>query len=301
MAANEQLMLFTPSPSPEPQGRGAEPSPASATPAPRDAGTREAPVPILRPAAMPPGCRWHEIDTPLQPIGFMLRTSRRKTIGLTITDDGLVITMPAWVPRRQLSEVVQAKAPWIVRKLRALHARQQHLATADAHWRDGGCFPYLGVYVALSIRPDAGSPLFSGDAWQPTTADALALPLQADSTADRIRERVYAWLQQQASQRFEARLAHFCGLAGVTLRGWRIASPSGRWGSCSSDGRIMLNWRLIHFPADVVDYVVAHEVAHLRHMNHGPDFWREVGRLYPDFAQARLALKPHHPGSLPLL
>lgn len=299
MAGHEQLALFeSPSPARSP-GRDETGRPA---PSSRHASiATEPPVPIPRPAALPAGCRWHEIDTPWQTIGFMLRTSRRKTIGLTINDDGLVVTTPAWVPRKQLAEVVQSKAPWILRKLRALHERQRHLATSEAHWRDGGRFPYLGVYVALAIRPDIGSPHFNGDPSRPTSQDTLSLPLRADSGADRVRERVYAWLQQQATEQFEARLAHFCRRAGATLLGWRLAAPNGRWGSCSSDGRIMLNWRLIHFPADVVDYVVAHEVAHLRHMNHGPDFWREVGRLHPDFVQARQALKPHHPGSLPLL
>ena len=294
MAEPEQLTLF------ERTEPSAPPVPAAPLPALTPAAQKTR-VPILRPASLPPGCRWHEIETPLQTIGFMLRTSRRKTIGLTISDDGLVVTSPAWVPRRQLVEVVQSKAPWILRKLRALHERQQHLATADTQWRDGGRFPYLGQYVTLAIRPADGVLHYSGDPARPENQDILALPLQADSSADRVRERVYAWLQQQAAVLFEARLAHFCALADSRLRGWRLSSPNGRWGSCSSDGRIMLNWRLIHFPAEVVDYVVAHEVAHLRHMNHGPDFWREVGRLYPDFTQARQALKPHHPGSLPLL
>lgn len=299
MAVDKQLALFENSAAPATPAGRTDDRPASLAPPPAKAG--QTPVEIRRPEALPAGCRWHEIETPWQTIGFMLRTSRRKTIGLTITDDGLVITTPSWVPRRQLDEVVQAKAPWILRKLQALNERQQHLATSQAHWRDGGCFPYLGVYVTLAIRPEIGTPVFSGDPSQPAAGDTLALPLQADSTADRVRERVYAWLQQQAAQQFESRLAHFCSLSGATLNGWRLASPVGRWGSCSSDGRIMLNWRLIHFPANVVDYVVAHEVAHLRHMNHGPDFWREVGRLLPGFAQARQALKPHHPGSLPLL
>lgn len=263
--------------------------------------SEEAAVPMVRPASLPAGCRWQEVDTPGQTIGFMLRTSRRKTVGLTITDDGLVVTSPAWVSRKQLVEIVQSKTPWILRKLRALHERQQHLATADTHWQDGGRFPYLGTYVKLAVRPDIDTLHFNGDPVHPQSDDTLSLPLQADNSTDHVRERVHAWLQQQAAEHFEARLTHFCSLAGRSLRGWRLASPNGRWGSCSSDGRIMLNWRLIHFPADVVDYVVAHEVAHLRHMNHGPDFWREVERLHPDFARARLALKPHHPGSLPLL
>ncbi len=231
----------------------------------------------------------------------MLRTSRRKTVGLRVTDDGLLITIPSWLPRKQLAEVVNSKAPWILGKLQAVHQRQQHLATADTAWRDGGRFPYLGVKISLAIRPELGELRYEGDPRQPRSTDTLMLPLQAGSSPDRVRERVYAWLQQQARTHFEARLAHYCRLADVTLRSWRLASPQARWGSCSSDARIMLNWRLIHLSAEVVDYVVAHEVAHLRHMNHGPEFWREVGRLYPDFAQARLALKPHHPGSLPLL
>lgn len=258
-------------------------------------------VPIRRPAALAAGCRWQEVETAEQRIGFVLRTSRRKTIGLTITDDGLVVTAPAWVSRRQVAEAVQAKAPWILKKLRALHERQQHLANIDARWRDGGCFPYLGVQVDLRIRPDIGRPHFQGDWRLPADGAVLSLPLQAGSSTDRIRERVHGWLQGQACRLFEERLHHYCALARVTLAAWRLGSPSARWGSCSSDGRIMLNWRLIHFPPSIVDYVVAHEVAHLRHMNHGPDFWREVGRLYPDFIQARQALRPHHPGSLPLL
>ena len=300
MTVNEQLALFEGAPSTSAKRRSTGKLPAD-LPSPGGAVPNAPLVPIKRPAGMPAGCRWHEVDTPLQTIGFMLRTSRRKTIGLTITDDGLMVTTPAWVPQKQLADVVRSKAPWILRKLQALHERQQHLATAQACWQDGGKFPYLGVYVRLAIRPEIGSAQFKGNVDQPSGRDILALPLQADSSMDRVRERVYTWLQRRALDLFDSRLQHYCRLSGTTLRGWRLASPNARWGSCSSDGRIMLNWRLIHYPSDVVDYVVAHEVAHLRHMNHGPQFWREVGRLHPGYAQARQALKPHHPGSLPLL
>lgn len=301
MPVSEQLTLFD---APPPFTDGARPRPPIEAQRPGPGtfpGAGQHKVSVRKPAAMPAGCRWHEVDTPAQSIGFMLRTSRRKTIGLTITDDGLMVTAPSWVPRGQIAEVVRAKAPWILRKLHALHLRQQHLATADARWHDGGRFPYLGVYVSLAISPGMRQASFSGDPSLPRESDTLSLPLQADSSTDRIRERVHAWLQQQARALFEQRLHHYCSLAGVSLTGWRLGAPGGRWGSCSSDGRIMLNWRLIHFGPDIVNYVVAHEVAHLRHMNHGPDFWREVGRLCPDFSEARLALKPHHPGSLPLL
>ena len=300
MAGREQLALFDSLPS----TAFGDDAAALQTASPTTRAQVQAPphfVSIQRPAVLPAGCRWHEVDAAEQRIGFMLRTSRRKTVGLTITDDGLMVTAPTWVARKQVEEVVKEKSTWILRKLRVLHERQQHLATADACWRDGGRFPYLGVKVSLAIRPEIGSIHYEGDADHPRESDTLMLPLQADSSPDRIRERVYAWLQLKAAEHFEARLTHFCQMAGVALRSWRLAAPNGRWGSCSSDARIMLNWRLIHLSTDIVDYVVAHEVAHLRHMNHGPEFWREVGRLYPDFARARQALKPHHPGSLPLL
>lgn len=300
MAGHEQLALFDSAetaPNREDSTRGQR-QPASSKHAVAD---MPEPVPIARPANLPPGCRWMEIETPLQTIGFVLRTSRRRTVGLRVNDDGLVVTTPAWLPRGQLEEIILAKAPWILRKLRSLHERQKHLATADAQWKDGGCFPYLGIYVSISVRPDIGSVQYMGNPRSPTAEDTLVLPLQADSGPERVRERVYAWLQLQAAEHFDARLGHYCQLAGVQLKSWRIAAAGSRWGSCSSDGRIMLNWRLIHLSPEVVDYVVAHEVAHLRHMHHGPEFWREVARLYPDFARARHALKPHHPGSLPLL
>ena len=313
MVADRQLSLFDATQTAKPavpEAAGAEDTPAvpaplravragsGLTPSQPESGPR---IPLERPVELPDGCQWIEMATTAGPVGFMLRRSRRKTVGLAITDDGLLVTAPGWVSRKQLAEVVQAKAPWITRKLQALHERQQQSAVAEAQWRNEGRFPYLGAQISLAVRPDLRAPHFSGEAMAPVSGDVLSLPLPADSTNDRIRERCYAWLQKQARSYFDARLAHFCELSGVTLKAWRIASPAGRWGSCSSDGRIMLNWRLIHFPSYVVDYVVAHEVAHLRHMNHGPQFWREVERLYPDYARARQALRPHHPGSLPLL
>mgnify|MGYP001236404239 CR=1 FL=1 len=303
MAVSEQLNLFDSGPASGTLAPAGTPlprrsRPPAAPPAPQQHPTS---VPPRRPDTLPPGCRWVEVDTPHQRIGFILRTSRRKTIGLTINDDGLLVTMPTWASRKHLHDAINAKASWILRKLGDLHTRQEQLATAEARWKNGGCVPYLGVYVSLQLCPELRSAEFSGSLKAPDAGDVLSLPLQLTSTDDRIRERVYAWLQKQAIAYFDQRLAHYCQQSGLYLKSWRIASPAARWGSCSSDGRIMLNWRLIHFPPDVVDYVVAHEVAHLRHMNHGPDFWREVERMHPHFSQARRALKPHHPGSLPLL
>src|SRR5690606_32487193 len=116
MAAHEQLALFDSAPalprSPE-RGSG-PPEPASRLPAPPR-------VAITLPPRLTCDCRMVDDETPLQPIGVMLRTSRHKTGGLTIEEDGLLVPSPAWARRKQLEEVIPAKAPWTLRKLRSLH------------------------------------------------------------------------------------------------------------------------------------------------------------------------------------
>src|SRR5690606_23747531 len=142
---------------------------------------------------------------------------------------------------------------------------------------------------------------YLGDAGRPATTDMLSLPLPGDALAERIRDSACAWLQLRASADFEQRLDRYLAMAGSTITGSRLSSARGRWGSCSSTRRIMLNWRLIHFDPSIIDYVVAHEVTHLRIMNHGPEFWRELERLCPEFKSARDALRRHQPATLPLL
>ena len=90
---------------------------------------------------------------------------------------------------------------------------------------------------------------------------------------------------------FTERLAHYAAKLGVAPPRLRLSSAKGRWGSASSSGVVSLNWRLMHFSPAMIDYVVAHEVAHLREMNHGPDFWALVSTLQPGYESAREALK----------
>jgi predicted metal-dependent hydrolase len=102
---------------------------------------------------------------------------------------------------------------------------------------------------------------------------------------------VQSWLQRQARRIFDERCAHFAERLQVTVRRVALSSAQTRWGSASADGSVRLNWRLVHFGMATIDYVVAHELAHLRHMNHGPEFWAVVRSVVPDLDQARGRLK----------
>jgi predicted metal-dependent hydrolase len=119
----------------------------------------------------------------------------------------------------------------------------------------------------------------------------LHLGLPQSATQDQIRELVQSWLQRQARRVFEERCSHFAQQLGVRVQRLSLSSASTRWGSASASGAVRLNWRLIHFALPVIDYVVAHELAHLREMNHSPAFWEVVRSVLPDFERSRGALR----------
>jgi predicted metal-dependent hydrolase len=257
-------------------------------------------VPMPCPESLPHGARWRVAETPLQPIGFTLVRSRRRTIGFLITDDGLRITAPNWVTLRQIDEAVVEKARWIVGKMREWHTRREQLALAHTRWHAGGELPYLGKRIVLSPGSRERHTALRGDADAPQDGDALWLALPTNAEAGRVRDAAQAWLQQRATVWFGARLAYFLQASGLKIRRWRLSSAATRWGSCTSDGNIMLNWRLIHFAPSIIDYVIAHELAHLREMNHSSNFWAQVGEILPGFEDAREALRRHDPGTLPV-
>jgi len=177
--------------------------------------------------------------------------------------------------------------------------RRERLALNQTRWEDGGDLPYLGRRIVMRLDAQRDTALATADLDAPADGDVLWLGLPSDATAARIRDTVQAWLQGRARVLFDVRLLDFLARTGLTINRWRLSSAATRWGSCTSEGNILLNWRLIHFPVGIIDYVIAHELAHLREMNHGPGFWAEVGQLMPGFEDARDTLRRHDPGSLP--
>ena len=122
-------------------------------------------------------------------------------------------------------------------------------------------------------------------------------PKEAEET--RVKDWVQVWFKKEAERYLGARLNAIAGRALVGFSGWGISSAKGRWGSCSADRRIRLNWRLIHLEPNLIDYVIAHELAHLDEMNHSARFWKRVGEIYPDYENARRTLKGIYMPMLP--
>jgi predicted metal-dependent hydrolase len=243
----------------------------------------------------PDGSKLRSLTLGTQTLHYQLKRSSRRSIGFAIDSSGLMITAPRWVTLADIETAISEKQRWIFTKLIEWQTRVEQRALPRVDWKDGAEVPYLGQPVRVTLGAPQGTLAF--DAGQ--AALALPLPLQADP--QQIKDRVQGWLQGEAKRLFGERLAIYAEKLGVSYRAYALSSAATRWGSCSSDGKIRLNWRLIHFPLSIIDYVVAHELAHLREMNHSPRFWQTVESIFPEFREARQTLKHHPPELLPTL
>jgi hypothetical protein len=226
-------------------------------------------------------------------VGYEFRRARRRSIGFVVGLDGLSVSAPRWVALSEVEHALQAKSGWILRKLHDQHERAQRLQAAKQVWGDGSTLPYLGDTVILLLDPRVnGAQLNSdGESLPGVPRLTLHLGLPQSATQDQIRELVQSWLQRQARRVFEERCSHFAQQLGVRVQRLSLSSASTRWGSASASGAVRLNWRLIHFALPVIDYVVTHELAHLREMNHSPAFWEVVRSVLRDFERSRGALR----------
>jgi predicted metal-dependent hydrolase len=226
-------------------------------------------------------------------VAYELRRSRRSSIGFVIGPEGLAVSAPRWVGAQEIDAALREKSAWILRKLQEQRERAQRLHTAKVDWREGTAIPFLGEEVILVLDPrTTGAVLHTAaDALPGVPRLTLHLGLPQSATPEQLRDAVQSWLQRQARRIFEERCQLFCDRLGVRMKRLSLSSASTRWGSASADGSIRLNWRLVHFALPVIDYVVTHELAHLREMNHSPAFWDVVRTALPDFESARGALK----------
>ncbi len=229
-------------------------------------------------------------------VAYELTRGKRRTIGFVVGAEGLSVRAPRWVVLRDIDAAVQEKADWIVRKLVETQQRHAQHEASRIDWRDGASFPFLGQTVVVQLDPrhgfdGVGAVLDAAAADGTGAPRVLRLALARNADAAQIRDAAQAWLMRQARRIFAERLDHFAPLLGVRWKKLSLSNASTRWGSASADGAIRLHWRLVHFRMPVIDYVVAHELAHLRVMDHSPRFWETVERVMPDYEVLRKQLK----------
>ncbi len=251
-------------------------------------------------------------------VAYAFRRAKRRTIGMVIGPDGLEVSAPRWVTVGEIESTLHEKADWIVRKLVEMQEHQRRLGEARIQWRDGVVLRYLGA--SLQVVLDSSAALKKNSAQLETLGDAkhalsssqsnlicenkennqgaeaetlfvLRIGLPTNASPEQIRDATQAWLMRRAKELFAERLDYYAPRLGVAWKRLSLSSASTRWGTASADGAIRLNWRLIHHKLDVIDYVVAHELSHLKVMDHSPQFWDTVKSVMPDYPERRRVLR----------
>ena len=223
--------------------------------------------------------RSHEIQVEGRQVAITVRRSRRaRRLALKVSSSGagveLVLPWRAGLARGL--RFAESQADWIARRLADL--------PAPVRLADGQSVPFRGVQHRIRHRPNG-----------PGQVRVEANEIHVAGDAEDLPLRLTNWLKGEARRELEAQARAYAAELGAEFRGLVVRDTRTRWGSCSAAGRLSFCWRLIMAPGWVLDYVVAHEVAHLVELNHGPRFWRLVARLGPDRHRARQWLKANGP------
>ena len=214
-----------------------------------------------------------------QSVRYILHRSHgRRRISLSVDERGLRVGAPLRASLREIESVLQAHANWVLRKLEQWSDRR----SPERRWQSGETLAYLGLPLQLYVARGTSNVLLTPTHLQIHSPDPAATAVAALATH---------WLRGQALEHFHKRITHFRMHTTPEPVAVRLSNARSRWGSCHASGRISLNWRLIHMPPHLIDYVVVHELAHLREMNHSPRFWAVVGGVIPDYAARRREIR----------
>jgi predicted metal-dependent hydrolase len=200
--------------------------------------------------------------------------SRRRTIALIITPDArLIVRAPLRAPVSMINDVIREKSGWIRKKIGEMRARPQAVIHT---YEEGEIFWFLGRPYPLQITDDAGAGI--------QRTDRLRVPrtIRPD-----IRGAIQYWYVEEAAKEIHSRCMWFSMMTVYSPTSVRITDATQRWGSCNHRGGLNFSWRLIQAPLEIVDYVIVHELVHLRQPDHSPKFWAKVEALMPDYKRRR--------------
>ena len=214
-----------------------------------------------------------------QPVEYVLvRRRGRRGVGLKVDENGLTVSAPISLAVARIEAMVRESEAWILRKIDEWRGRR----APEVSWTEGAGLPYLGGKILL--RTTAG---------KRARAELVGAELRVATptgAAAEVRRAVIAWYKREAAVLLAERATWLARRAGLEPPRVFISPALTRWGSCNSRREVRLAWRLVKAPAVLADYVICHELAHLRHMNHSRAFWAEVGWQCPDYVARRAEL-----------
>ena len=222
-----------------------------------------------------------------RPVEYRFERRKRRTIGIRVSEHGLLVVAPMRAPWREVEGFLHEKADWVLRKLDERAARG---APVTIFGETGESLPLFGSAVLLEVAQGRRAVALEGE--------TLRLAHPQPHRRGAVRAQLLAWLKERALAALAPRAAHYAARVSLPPPPVKLSNARTQWGVCMASGRIRLSWRLVHFAPELADYVVAHEVAHLVELNHSERFWALVEWLYPHWREARERLE-HGAATLP--
>lgn len=232
----------------------------------------------------------------------LVRSAKRRTISLQVKASKVRVLAPAHIPESTISQFVQQKSTWLWKKI----SEQQSVTdNKQRTFETGDIFYYLGQPLTLMINyadnhnidtnSEAASSKYSihTNNLQQLVITFNGVHITHAKQAFLVKTILHDWFLQQAQTYLTNQISQLQITTGLHSRALKIRHYKTRWGSCDAKQRINLNWLLIMAPKNVIDYVIIHELCHLRHLNHSAQFWLLVKSFYDDIAGAKLWLKQH--------
>jgi predicted metal-dependent hydrolase len=215
------------------------------------------------------------------------RSDRARRARINVSADGVEVVVPRRMALRHVTPFVEQKKPWIERTLRRIREAEE---AAAVRLVDGGSVPYLGRLLPLSVRVEPGRVR----SFVSLRSDTLHVAVGAPGV-EPVREALEGWFRRRARDEVGPRLDAACARAGTSYTRLSIRAQRTRWASCSSNGAMSFNWRLLLAPPEILDYVVEHEVAHLEVLDHSDRFWRLLARRSPGYREHERWLRRNGP------
>jgi hypothetical protein len=209
----------------------------------------------------------------------LVRRRGRRGVGLKIDGSGMTVAASLTAPISAVEDMIGQNAQWVLKKL----GEWSHRRIVPQRWETGTAIPYLGETLTLMIDTGAAKN-------QVELAQSHLFVRVKTADTKLIEKLVVTWYKKHALPHLAQRAFFFARLHGLVPPRVMLSGAHGRWGSCNSRREVRLSWRLLKAPLALIDYVVCHELAHLRHMNHSAAFWQEVARMCPDYQQLKAEL-----------
>ncbi len=231
---------------------------------------------------------WDSIRFGHTTIEYEVRRSerRKKTVQITVDGGSVQVVAPLATPDRELRAIVRKRAAWILS-----HATKATPQAAPKGFVSGETLPYLGRNVRMIIEPaDVPSTEVRFDHWRFRVA--VPRSLDGGERYEAIRRSIVEWYRSRAVERLTSGVDRWWSRLGEGEKSRiLIRDQKRRWGSCAHDGTLRFNWRVMMLEASLIEYIIVHELVHLRVKNHSADFWRSVAEVLPDMEHRRRRLR----------